>query len=114
MRKTFISKDKDCKITRVSRWIRIQTAFDITKKHSLFDYCDKTNENSIDYFRYNGRKYAVNQFFRLIHPIFFDDTNGKTNFISGYDSENYWNPYYIEIDDCGEYVRMYEIEYIKN
>ena len=62
----------------------------------------------MDYFRFGGRAYAINQFFRLDFPIFFENEEGKTTYLSGYDSENYYNPLLIELDDCGEFVRLYE------
>lgn len=106
-------------IQRVSRWIRIKQAYDITKRHSLYyyrrdengygEYSDEFNPNNgtfLDYFTFNGRKYAIEQFLRLDYPIMFEE-NGKLQFLSGYDSENYYNPLLIEIDDSGEYIRCY-------
>lgn len=103
------------KLARVSRWIKIRTAYNITEKHSLSYYADKIDdeENSLDYFIYHGKKYAINQFYRFgtmfspgSIPMFYE--NDKLLFISGYDSENYYNPIMIEISDCCEYVRIYE------
>lgn len=106
-------------IQRVSRWIRIRQAYDITKRHSLHYYRMDENgyrdgqsnfkpENGtfLDYFIFNGRKYAIEQFLRLDCPIMFEE-NDKLQYLSGYDSENYYNPLLIEIDDSGEYVRCY-------
>lgn len=108
------------KIYRVSRWIKIQQAYNITKRNSLYYYAtdesgyregqEKFNPDNglyCDFFRWNGRNYAIEQFLRLDYPIFFTDTDGKLNYLSGYDSENYYNPILIELDDCGEYVRIY-------
>lgn len=108
------------KIYRVSRWIKIQQAYNITKRNSLYYYATDENgyregqnnfnpENGLycDFFKWRGRKYAIEQFLRLDYPIFFNDTDGKLNYLSGYDSENYYNPILIELDNCCEYVRVY-------
>ena len=102
------------KIQRVSRWIKINHACNITKRHSLFYYAEKDKDgNTLDYFTYKGKKYALNQFFRFgtmwtpgAMPMFYE--NDKLQYISGYDSENYYNPILIEISDCCEAVRVYE------
>ena len=45
---------------------------------------------------------------RLTAPEFFENEDGKKSFLSGYDCTQYYNPYLIEIDDGGEYVRLFE------
>ena len=109
-------------IYRVSRWIKIQYAYNVSPRNSLYYYCTDENGNQpgsnnfdpknytyLDFFRWNGRTWAINQFFRLDFPITWEE-NGKLQYIAGYDSENYYNPILIEIDDSGEYVRVYEEE----
>lgn len=113
-------------IYRVSRWIKRKTNYNVNKRNSLYYYA--TDENGykegqekfnpknglyLDFFRWNGRNYAIEQFFRLgsmFCPLEYswEDKEGKLNFLSGYDSENYYNPILIELDDSGEYVRVYE------
>ena len=108
-------------IYRKSRWIKRQTNYNPNKRNSLFYYA--TDENGyregqtgynpknglyLDYFRWNGRNWAIEQFLRLDYPIMWEDKEGKLNFLSGYDSENYYNPILIEIDETGEYIRVYE------
>ena len=91
MCKKFIMENGDI-ITRVSRWIKIESAYNVTKKHSLWDYVtdengylscqdnfDPENGTFLDYFKHNGRKYAIDQFVRLGGicggtPIYFKDT----------------------------------------
>ena len=105
---------------RVSRWIKIQYAYNVTPRHSLYYYVTDENgyrdgqnnfspENGtfLDFFKWRGRKYAIEQFLRLDYPIFFEDTDGKTHYLSGYDSEDYYNPILIEVDEYGENVRIY-------
>lgn len=115
-------------LNRVSRWIRVRHNYNPSKRNSLWYYVtdgngrkechsdfDPTTGLCLDYFVWNGRKWAIEQFNSVygtmgIPPIFFEDENGKTSFISGYDSENYYNPILIELDDGCEYVRVYEEE----
>ena len=113
MGKVFITTDGK-KIERVSRWIKIRQAYNVTEKHSLYYYAEKLeeNENMLDYFIFNGRKYALNQFYRFgtmwtpsPPPMFYE--NDKLHYISGYDAENYYNPLLIEVEECGEAVRIY-------
>ena len=91
---------------RASRWIRIHLDY-VTKRHSLFDYADGT-DGLLTWFRHGGRQYALGQFERLSYPIFFETEDGKESFLSGYDSTQWYKPYLIEIDDGGEYCRLYE------
>ena len=125
MRKEITCKDGK-KIVRVSRWIKIRTAWDITPRHSLYDYSrdeygrhpyqdgfDPTNGTHLDYFRFNGRKYALEEFLScgsawVSTTWQWEDENGKLQFISGVQQDNYFNPLLIEIDDGCEYVRVYE------
>lgn len=106
--KTFQTKNGK-EITRLSRWIKVRTDYKITERHSLYYYANDCGdgEKYVDYFIFRGRKYAIGQFFKLDYPIFFDEANGKTTYLSGYDCENYYNPLLIEIDGYGEYVRVY-------
>lgn len=115
-------------IFRKSRWIKRRTNYNPNKRNSLYYYtCDgygyrqgTENYNPVehggkflDYFRFNGRNYAIEQFISMSSPFAsmvyqWEDKEGKLNFLSGYDSENYFNPILIEISDCGEYIRVYE------
>jgi hypothetical protein len=38
----------------------------------------------------------------------WNDRDGKLNYISGYDSTQWYNPYLVEFDEVGEYVRLWE------
>lgn len=112
MAKEFLTDDKR-KIVRKSRWIQIHHDY-VTKRHSLFDYADDYENPGVEgvlaWFRHKDRKYALGQFMKLTHPMFFEDENGKTNYLCGYDCTQYYKPYLIEIDDCGEAVRLYTEE----
>ena len=117
--KLILTKDGKT-IKRMSRWIKIRQAYGVSKRNRLCYYA--TDENGyregnsnfnpdsrlfLDYFVWNGRRWAIEQFYCLDYPIMYEE-NGKLQYLSGYDSENYYNPILIEIDNNGEYVRVYE------
>lgn len=127
--KTFLDKSGKYKIVRRSRWIAIKQNYNVTKRNGLYEF--STDENGykpgdveynpvngtfLDYFRFNGRKYAIEQFIRLGSiwcsdaPYEFTDTDGKSTFIHAVDfSGDLYNPLYIELDEGGERVRVYEV-----
>lgn len=114
-----VQDDYNIHIMRVSRWIKIETKV-ITKRSQFWDYADSyTEENGtriIDVFRFHNRWYCLSQFFRFSYPVFYME-NGKKGLLSGYDSEDYYNPLEIEVSNTGEAVRLYreltELEYDK-
>ena len=67
----------------------------------------------LDYFTFNGKNYALEQFLSLGNTFYcpvtysYQTKDGKTLFLSGVDGENIYNPIYIEIDENGENVRVY-------
>lgn len=89
---------------RVSRWIKVNYKT-VTSRHRLAEYADG---DELIYFRHGGREYALGQFMRLTAPEFFENEDGKKSFLSGYDCTQYYKPYLIEIEDGGEYVRLFE------
>lgn len=130
MGKTFISTDGRDEITRVSRWINIRQNYNPRRNNSLWDYVTDGNGAHatsydfnpasglfLDYFQFNGRNYALEQFIRLDSVwcgcrggITFQD--GKTEcYICAYDTDgNIYNPLYLELDDSGERVRLYTLK----
>ena len=95
----------------VGRLQRIKSDYIVSKKHSLYDYSDDCGDGSriVDYIVFQGKKYAIGQFLCLGGmmggcPIILD--NG--DIIGGYDSENYYNPLMIALDEYGEYARLYQ------
>lgn len=101
------------KFRRVSRWIKLQNKV-ITDRHSLAEYAERDGDSLIlDYFRHGGRVYALGQFQRFgtgwsFAPPMFTNEDGKQSFMSGFDCTQYYKPYLIEIEDGGEYVRLFE------
>lgn len=114
------------KLERVSRWISVKENYTPGKNNSLWDYVTDENgykpyqdgfnpENGLylDYFKFAGRTYAIEQFFgigsiadMIGHSMGYIE-NGERHYLSGFDSEDYYNPLYIEIEDGGEHVRLY-------
>ena len=106
---------------RCSRWIRIQTNYNPGKNNSLWEYVRdgygrgpwdsdfNTGAGSglyLDFFRWDGKTWAIEQFLRMDYPATWEE-NGKLQYLSGYDCNDYYNPIMIEISDGGEYVRVY-------
>lgn len=81
---------------RVSRWIRI-------------DY----NANGEPYFRFRNKRYKLDNFLRCnsawsswndkIH-----NDKGEEVTLAGYEADVYYKPFFVEISDCGEGVRVYQ------
>lgn len=111
---------------RVSRWIEIKHNYTPNSRNALWDYV--TDENGyhpyqdnfnpdnglyLDYFKWNGRTYAVEQFaaFGSVMDCIGHSTgyveNGEKHYLSGYDMDNYYNPVMIELDEYGERCRVY-------
>lgn len=112
---------------RVSRWIEVKTAYDITPRNAMFDYSmdsygrkpydaefDSTDGTYCDYFRFRGRNYATERFYLLCSmwinaPETLVSTDGEKVFLSAVDMDgNMFNPLYVEFDKCCEHVRVYE------
>lgn len=114
---------------RLSRWIRIKQNYNPRKNNSLWDYVTDGNGYKhynekfnpaegllLDYFTFNGKNYALEQFCSLGNTFFvpvkysYETEDGKANYLSGVDMDgNIYNPLYIEIDGNGEAVRVYEM-----
>ena len=113
---------------RVSRWIEVKHNYNPSKNNPLWCYVmdgygykpgdnkfDPENNGGLflDYFTWNGRTYAIEQFLALGNPFWcpetysFEDTDGKTHYLGGVDMEDYYNPIYVEFSDCCEQVRVY-------
>ena len=109
-----ILTDSGKTLERVSRWIHREQRYNVTPRHGLHYYAEDIGdgENVLDYFRWNGRKWAVNQFFRygtmftLAAGETWEEPDGRHH-IAGCDSENYYNPILIELSPDAERVRVY-------
>lgn len=113
--------------TRVSRWIQVKHNCNPCKRNSLWDFVSDGNgykpyqdsfnpENGLylDYFVWDGKTYAIEQFYSLGNPFWvpytfsYTDENGKTAFLSGVDMYgDLYHPIYVEFDEYCENVRVY-------
>ena len=125
--KEIISRD-GVRYRQVSRWITIKHNYNPNKRNALWDYVfdengyhpyqEKFNPEHglyLDYFRYQGRTYALEQFWVLGniwcggYPIMYDDEDGKLGVIGTVDMDgNMFHPLYGEWDECCERVRLWE------
>ena len=125
----FVTIDGKHNVTRLSRWITIQHKYRINKNNGLFDFStdgngyrptsekyDPSTGTYLDYFRFEGRNYAIDQFVALGSiwcggkPYQFTDTDGTTTFVTAVDfSGDIYDPLYIELDEYGEQVRVYQV-----
>ena len=127
MTKEFVTKDGH-KLIRKSRWIKIRRNYNPSKRNRLRYYItdgngyregqsnfDPSTGLFLDYFPWRGTTWAMEQFMRCgsvwCPTVIMWEEDDKINYISGIDSEDYCNPIMIELDECGEYVRVYEEEY---
>lgn len=105
------------RLERVSRWISIQTACNVTERHALHYYAadDGDGGNVLDFFTWAGRRWAIGQFYAFgtmftpQPPPMWEEADGL-HWVSGYDAENYHNPILIELDEYCERVRIYRKE----
>ena len=127
--KQFVTLDGEHTVTRLSRWITINTNYNVNERNSLYDYStdengyhphqdgyDPTNGTYLDYFRYGGRTYAIEQFILLgslwigEKPYQFIDTDGTPRAVVAFDIDGcLYDPLYIELDEYGERVRVYSV-----
>ena len=114
------------KMERLSRWIEIRHNYNPSERNPLWDYVTDENGNRpssskfapehglyLDFFRWNGRNYAMEQFLALCNPFWnpvsysYETEDGKTAYLSGVDCEDIYDPISIEVDCTGERVRVY-------
>ena len=127
--KQFTTIDGTHTLTRLSRWITIQTNYNVSKRNSLYEH--STDENGyrphqdgydpaggtyLDYFIFGGRTYAIEQFILLGsmwtggRPYEFIDTDGTISSVHAVDFDgDLYDPLYIELDEYGERVRVYQV-----
>ena len=81
---------------RVSRWIRI-------------DF----NGKGEPYFRFRNRRYKLDDFLRCNSAWVqwnnkIANAKGEEILLSGYEADSYYKPYFVELSECGEAVRVYQ------
>ena len=127
MKKVYVTVDGKHAFTR-SRWLDIRCAYKVNKNNSLYDFCtdeygwhpynddfDPANGLYLDYFIYNRRKYALEQFIGIGsmacpgEPYQIKNNDGSTSTVCAVDFYgDLYNPLYVEFDESGEKVRVYE------
>ena len=132
--KKFTTIDGKNEITRLSRWITVKQNYNANKNNSLYDYVtdesgyhpyeeeySPENGTYLDYFRFNGRTYAIGQFYLIGspwvggEPYRFEDTDGTITTVGAVDMDGHiFAPLYLEIDEYGERVRLYEVKRLKS
>lgn len=128
--KQFTTIDGENTVTRLSRWITINTNYNVNKRNSLYSYStdesgyrphqdgyDPTGGTYLDYFKFGGRTYAIEQFVLLgsawigVRPYEFIDTDGTISSVDAVDIDGcLYDPLYIEVDEYGERVRVYQVK----
>lgn len=82
---------------RVSRWIRI-------------DF----NGKGEPYFRFRNRRYKLDNFLRTNSSVYsplgnaISNAKGEDVILSGYEADEYFKPYFIELSEYADYVRVYQ------
>lgn len=127
MKKVYRTLDGEHAFTR-SRWIEIRHAYTVGKNNSLYEFAtdeygykphgknfNPENGLYLDYFVYNGRKYALEQFIGIGsmacpgEPYHVKNNDGSISTICAVDFYgDLYNPLYAEFDVCCEKVRVYE------
>ena len=127
--KQFTTIDGKHRVTRLSRWITIQHKYNASKRNSLFEFVtdengyyphqdgfDPVNGTYLDYFKFDGHSYAIDQFASLGSvwisgkPHKFRDTDGTISSVDAVDIYgDLYDPLYIEFDEYGGQVRVYKI-----
>ena len=111
---------------RVSRWISVKTNYNPNKRNSLWDFVsddygrhpnndgfDPSEGLELRYFRYDGRTYAIDQFYGLgsmwVCEEYTYTEDGETKGLHAVDMYgDLFRPIYLEWDEDGERVRVYE------
>ena len=117
------------KLRRISRWIKLKQNYNPTKRNSLWDYVsdsagyhpysdkfDPSDGLYLDYFKFKGKTYALDQFFCIGSaflggvPHMYYDEHGKLGVIGTLymDSPIFGPAIYGEWDEYCEHVRLYE------
>lgn len=116
------------RFTRVSNWIEIKHAYKVNKNNQLWDYVVDSNMNpsyserfdssfgvELDYFKFKSESYALGQFLRIGgsadsfgHRVGYIE-NDDFHLLHAVDSHPIYKPLYLEFDEFGERVRLYEM-----
>lgn len=113
-----------------SRWLKVRRDWfeKPNPRHGLYDYmvdmdglalyderCDLSAGVEVEYFKYHGMRFPLSRFYALrcavisTAPYEIVEDDGSSSFISCVDMDgDIFNPLYLELDEWGEGVRVYE------
>ena len=116
MRKNIIVTDMRNKLRRVSRWIKVHHAENITPRHALYYWADNargyrcidgdSDGANVYYFVFRGRRYALNEFTPLTLPEIYETPDERG--VIGYMQIETTHPLLLEYSECMDFVRVYE------
>lgn len=71
-------------------------------------------KESRPFFRHNGKRFYIDNFIRTNYPngeyTEIQATDGEKAFLHAQQIDEYYKPYFIELDEGGEAVRVYQYE----
>lgn len=106
--------DNYIKLKKVSSWLKVYRNYNVSERNRLYDYASTENGGKrLDYFRYNGNTYAINQFWERFNEWDYNpyaDLNNYPEFIVGWQGDEFIHPLLLEIDETGEKVRLWKEE----
>lgn len=96
--------------TPVTRYLQVKMGM-CTKASRYADFCYFDEDEKYAeyfYFMYNRMKIALREVVRLTHSIFVEDGDGKLVVISGCYTVSNALGLLVEMDESGEYVRVWK------
>lgn len=87
---------------RITSWLPVQYR-DLDPQD--YDYLPEEDRESVPGFFYHKEFHPLCDFVRCHNNGWVTDRFPEH--IHGFNSDNIWNPLYIELDECGEAVRLY-------
>ena len=116
MRKNIIVTDMRNKLRRVSRWIKVRHAENITPRNVLYYWAENargyrcidgdSDGANVYYFVFRGRRYALNEFTPLTLPEIYETPDERG--VIGYMQIETMHPFLLEYSECMDFVRVYE------
>lgn len=102
-------------IQGTGRWVSIHLIPEITPLHSLWEYGDDNGDGtrSTYIFTHYGHRFALDQFIRYGGPwgppvpLMWEEADGLHH-MAGVQADRWDHPLMIELDECGERVRVWQ------
>lgn len=116
MKKNIIVTDMGSELRRVSRWIKVRHAENITPRHELYYWAENSRgyrciEGDSDganvyYFVFRRRRYALNEFMPITFPEIYETPDERG--VIAYMQIETTHPLLLEYSECMDFVRVYE------